>query len=118
MGSKLVILDPELSVYTPEYYWLSTGVRSIDHCVEALVSLEATKVSDDYAERGLRLLVPNLIKSKTDPNNIEARLQCQLAVRLAMANVRGGIPLGGSHAIGHQLGMNHKRQISTYSQQC
>ena len=105
MGSKLVILDPELSVHTPEYYWLSTGVRSIDHCVEAMVSLEATPLSDKYAEGGLRMLVPNLLRSKQDPKNVEARMKCQLAVRLAMANVRGGIPLGGSHAIGHQLGI-------------
>jgi alcohol dehydrogenase class IV len=106
MGSKLVILDPELSVHTPEYYWLSTGVRSIDHCVEALAALDATELSDKYAEQGLKLLVPNLLKSKLDPDDLDARMQCQLGVRLAMANVRAGIPLGGSHAIGHQLGTN------------
>lgn len=104
MGSKLIILDPELCLTTPEYHWLSTGVRSMDHCLEALCSLEATQKSDSKAETGLRLLVPGLLKCKADPTDVEARRQCQMAVNLAMDNVRAGIPMGGSHAIGHQLG--------------
>ncbi|KFY04829.1 hypothetical protein O988_00478 [Pseudogymnoascus sp. VKM F-3808] len=104
MGSKLIILDPDLCTLTPEYHWLSTGVRSIDHCVEALCCLTATPASDDRAEKGLRLLVPSLLKCKVDANDVTARHDCQMAVNFAMWNVRAGIPMGGSHAIGHQLG--------------
>ena len=104
MGVRLIILDAELCLGTPWFHWLSTGVRSIDHCVEALCSLEATSQSDQDAEAGLRLLVPWLLKTKEDEGNIEARHYCQMGVRLAMKNVRAGIPMGGSHAIGHQLG--------------
>ena len=104
MGAKLIILDPELCVLTPEFYWLSTGVRSLDHCVETLCSLEATATSDQDAEKGLRILVPSLLKCKTNPKDIEARHQCHMAVLLAMKSIRAGIPMGGSHAIGHQLG--------------
>ena len=104
MGAKLVILDAELCLSTPEYYWLSTGVRSVDHCVEALCSLEATSTSDKDAEEGLRLLVPSLLKCKKDPDDVEARHNCHMGVLLAMKSIRGGIPMGGSHAIGHQLG--------------
>jgi alcohol dehydrogenase class IV len=104
MGAKLIILDAELCILTPEYYWLSTGVRSLDHCVEALCSLEATTTSDKDAEEGLRLLVPSLLKCKSDPKDVEARHKCHMAVLLAMKSIRAGIPMGGSHAIGHQLG--------------
>jgi alcohol dehydrogenase class IV len=104
MGSRLVILDPKLCLTTPEYHWLSTGVRSVDHCVEALCSLEGTPKSDAKAEKGLRLLVPNLLRCKSDDKDVDARHQCQMAVILAMDSVRMGIPMGGSHAIGHQLG--------------
>lgn len=104
MGSNLIILDPELCLTTPEYHWLSTGVRSLDHCVEALCCLDGTATSDEKAEKGLRLLAPSLLKCKSDPKDVEARKQCQLAVGLAMDNIRAGIPMGGSHAIGHQLG--------------
>ncbi|KAK7187695.1 hypothetical protein DPSP01_004530 [Paraphaeosphaeria sporulosa] len=104
MGSKLIILDPELCLTTPEYHWLSTGVRSVDHCVEALCCTSATAASDEKAEKGLRLLVPSLLRCKAEPRDVEARHRCQMAVNYAMDNVRAGIPLGGSHAIGHQLG--------------
>lgn len=104
MGSKLVILDASLSKHTPEYHWLSTGIRSVDHCVEALCSLDSTPESDVRAEAGLRKLIPNLLKTKNDPSDVEARHQCQMGVIFAMNNVRSGIPMGGSHAIGHQLG--------------
>jgi alcohol dehydrogenase class IV len=104
MGSRLVILDPELCLTTPEYHWLSSGFRSVDHCVEALCSLEGTPKSDAKAEQGLRLLVPNLLRCNADEKDVDARHQCQMAVILAMDSIRMGIPMGGSHAIGHQLG--------------
>lgn len=104
MGTNLVILDPELCTTTPAYTWLSTGVRSLDHCVEALCSLRGTAQSDHKAEEGLKLLVPSLLRCRQDPKDLEARHNCQMAVILAMDNIRAGIPMGGSHAIGHQLG--------------
>ncbi|KAH8653063.1 alcohol dehydrogenase [Tricladium varicosporioides] len=104
MGVSLIILDAELCTTTPPYYWLSTGVRSIDHCVETICSFESISENDVDAEAGLRLLIPGLLKTKTDNLNIEARHQCQMGVLLAMKSVRGGVPMGGSHAIGHQLG--------------
>ncbi|KAF2192183.1 putative Fe-containing alcohol dehydrogenase [Zopfia rhizophila CBS 207.26] len=104
MGSKLIILDPELCITTPEYHWLSTGIRSVDHCIEALCCLTATPASDEKAEKGLRLLAPSLLRCKKDEKDVEARLRCQMAVICAMNNVRAGITMGGSHSIRHQLG--------------
>ncbi|KAK6428633.1 hypothetical protein LTR95_015222 [Oleoguttula sp. CCFEE 5521] len=106
MGSRLVILDPELCLTTPEYHWLSTGIRAVDHCVEALCCLTAMEESDRKAEEGLRSLVPGLLRCKADGEgkDVEARAKCQAGVRLGMECVRMGVPMGGSHAIGHQLG--------------
>ncbi|RPI30549.1 MAG: iron-containing alcohol dehydrogenase, partial [Hyphomicrobiaceae bacterium] len=36
-----VILDPAVTRHTPEWLWLSTGVRAVDHCVEGICSGEA-----------------------------------------------------------------------------
>src|SRR5256714_6966970 len=36
-----LILDPAVTVHTPEWLWLSTGVRAVDHCVEGICSGEA-----------------------------------------------------------------------------
>ncbi|KAI0180219.1 putative Fe-containing alcohol dehydrogenase [Hypoxylon sp. FL1284] len=103
-GPALVILDPELSTTTPERVWLSTGVKAVDHCVEALCSLQSNDAADEDAKRGLAKLIPGLIKSKQNPKDLEARLACQLGARDAMSACSSGVPLGASHGIGHQLG--------------
>ena len=104
MGPRLVILDPELSKTAPERIWLSTGIRAVDHCVEAICSLKATAEGDRAAEKGLRQLLPGLLRTKEEPGLTEPRLQCQLGTVDAISAVLQGIPLGASHGIGHQLG--------------
>ncbi len=53
---RAVILDPAVTVHTPEWLWLSTGVRAIDHCVEGICSGEANPFADAQALHGLSLL--------------------------------------------------------------
>ncbi|MCJ1404045.1 hypothetical protein MMC11_007269 [Xylographa trunciseda] len=103
-GPALVILDATLSKTTPASIWLSTGIRAVDHCVEALCSLQGNPAADKAAKKGLTLLVPGLLRSKLDGEDVEARHNCQLGVIEAMRTVRLGVPLGASHGIGHQLG--------------
>ena len=38
---RAVILDPWVGLHTPEWLWLSTGIRAVDHCVEGICSREA-----------------------------------------------------------------------------
>ena len=104
IGPRLVILDPELSKTAPERIWLSSGIRAVDHCVEAICSIKATTEGDQAAENGLRQLLPGLLKTKEEPELTEPRLQCQLGAVDAISAVLQGIPLGASHGIGHQLG--------------
>ncbi|RFU27853.1 hypothetical protein B7463_g8484, partial [Scytalidium lignicola] len=101
---ELVIQDPELCLTTPEWVWLSTGIRSVDHCVETLCSLQSNEKGDTWARRGLARLIPGLLQSKSDPKDLFVRHECQLGVVEAMCAVSSGVPLGASHAIGHQLG--------------
>lgn len=101
---SLVILDPDLATTTPERVWLSTGVRAVDHCVETLCSLQSTAEGDEKARAGLLKLVPSLLRTKHDPHDLDARFDSMMGVIDAMAAVGQGVPLGGSHAIGHQLG--------------
>src|SRR5690606_11955526 len=35
---RAVVLDPAATVHTPDWLWLSTGVRAVDHAVEGLCS--------------------------------------------------------------------------------
>lgn len=104
-GPALVILDPQLTTSTPEHVWLQSGVRALDHCVEGFCSLNSTAESDASAAKGLKLLVPGLLRTKADPSDLKARFDCQMAVIEAMSVVfQHGVPMGASHGIGHQLG--------------
>jgi alcohol dehydrogenase class IV len=106
MGADLIILDPKLSITTPARIWLSTGMRAVDHCVETLCSLNSktSEEGDKFAASGLATLVPNLLKTKMDWENEDARLAEMMGVIEAMKAVATGVPMGASHGIGHQLG--------------
>lgn len=77
----------------------------MDHCVEGLCSLDhRAPGSAPSLEKGLRLLVPNLLKTKADWDAEEPRLKCMMGVVEAVQALKNGVPMGGSHGIGHQLG--------------
>jgi alcohol dehydrogenase class IV len=104
VNPTLTIQDPELCQFTPQWLWLSSGIRAVDHCIETLCSLQSNEKGDEEARKGLIKLVPGLLRCKHDPSDLEARHLCQLGVVEAMSAVSSGVPLGASHAIGHQLG--------------
>jgi maleylacetate reductase len=99
-----VVLDPALTRHTPEWLFLSTGIRAVDHCVEGICSAEAHAFADAQALRGLALLVDGMKRVKADPADLEARLDCQLGSWLSMAPLATGVPMGASHGIGYVLG--------------
>jgi len=101
---RAVVLDPAVTVHTPEWLWLSTGIRAVDHCVEGICSGEANPYADAQALHGLALLCRGLPRVKTDPNDLEARLDCQIGSWLSMGPLASGVPMGASHGIGYVLG--------------
>ncbi len=101
---RATVLDPWLSVHTPEWLFLSTGIRAVDHCVEGLCAREAHPWADAQAIKGLAMLTQGLRRVKADGNDIEARLDCQIGTWLSMAPLSGGVPMGASHGIGYVLG--------------
>ncbi len=104
LAPRVVILDPWLSAVTPEWLWLSSGIRAVDHATEALCSLCGNAYADGLAMNALRLLVDGLPRCKRDPGDIDARLRCQMGVWSAMGVLQAGVPMGASHGIGHVLG--------------
>lgn len=101
---RATILDPWLSVHTPEWLFLSTGIRAVDHCAEGICAREAHPWADAQAMKGLAMLTQGLRRVKADGNDIEARLDCQIGTWLSMAPLSGGVPMGASHGIGYVLG--------------
>jgi maleylacetate reductase len=101
---RIVVLDPAVTIHTPEWLWLSTGIRALDHCVEGICSGEANPYADAQALHGLSLLARGLPRVKTDPADLEARLDCQIGSWLSMGPLASGVPMGASHGIGYVLG--------------
>jgi len=101
---RTVILDPALTTHTPEWLFLSTGIRAVDHCVEGICSGAANPFADAQALRGLALLSRGLPRVKAHPGDIEARLDCQMGAWLSMGPLAAGVPMGASHGIGYILG--------------
>jgi maleylacetate reductase len=101
---RAVILDPAVTVHTPEWLFLSTGIRAVDHCVEGICSNEANPYADAQALRGLSLLASGLPRVKADPSDLAARLDCQMGSWLSMGPLAAGVPMGASHGIGYVLG--------------
>jgi maleylacetate reductase len=99
-----VVLDPAITVHTPEWLWLSTGIRAVDHCVEGVCSNEANAFGDAQALKGLALLSSGLPRVKAEPKDLAARLDCQMGTWLSMGPLASGVPMGASHGIGYVLG--------------
>jgi len=104
MAPDTVVLDPAITRHTPEWLWLSTGIRAVDHAVEDLCSVNGTPLSDATSLHALRLLAPGLRRSKQDAADLAARLDCLVGAWLSIVGSQSGVDKGASHGIGHVLG--------------
>jgi maleylacetate reductase len=101
---RTVILDPGITLDTPLWLWLSTGVRAIDHAVEDLCAINSKPFSDATSRHALYLLGRGLRAVRADPASLEARLDCQLGAWMSIIGSSAGVSKGASHGIGHVLG--------------
>jgi maleylacetate reductase len=101
---RAVILDPAITVHTPEWLFLSTGIRAVDHCVEGICSREAHPYADAQALHGLSMLANGLPRVKADAGDLDARMDCQIGTWLSTGPLTSGVPMGASHGIGYVLG--------------
>ena len=104
MMAKSVVLDPAATVHTPDWLFLSTGIRAVDHAVEDICSPLCQPLSEGASAQALKRLAHGLRGVKTDPDDLDARLECQLGAWMSMIGSQTGVPKGASHGIGHVLG--------------
>ncbi|KLO83558.1 fumonisin cluster-dehydrogenase [Fusarium fujikuroi] len=111
MYADFVVLDPELSLTTPARYWISTGIRAVDHFVEGIYGNMSmvrgdTSGSDQFIEKDIQAsladLLVALLQTVDDWHNHDARLRQLLALKDCPRAGHNGV--GASHGIGHQLG--------------
>jgi maleylacetate reductase len=106
MVGRVIILDPAITVHTPEWLWLSTAIRALDHAVECYCSPQTNALVQGAALQAMRLFAAALPRTKADPSDLDARQQLQMAVWLAASGI-GRVPMGASHGIGYLLGTLH-----------
>jgi maleylacetate reductase len=104
---RVVVLDPEATVFTPEKLWLSTGIRALDHAVEGFLFGGDHPVTDVTGLEGARRLMEYLPLSKREPEDLEARLELQLAAWLSYFGP-ANTPMGLSHELGRRIGASYE----------
>ncbi len=102
---RTVINDPLLALETPEWLWVTTGMRALDHAIECAYAIRHQPISDVLAAKSISLMVKHLpasIHTQGD-ERVAHRGHCQFAAWFSIygsMNTRFGI----SHLLGHQIG--------------
>ncbi len=104
MAPDLVVLDAAMTVATPPRLFFGTGIRAVDHGVETWCSVNANPIVAATALHALRILPGALARAKSNPDDLDNRLACQVGAWLSVQGVSAGVDLGASHGIGHVLG--------------
>lgn len=99
MAPRCVILDAEVTVETPDELWLSSGVKALDHALEAVWAIRPHPYADALALESIRLLVEHLPKG----SDLNSRAACQMAAWMAIS-AAGAAGMRLSHFLGHQIG--------------
>jgi len=102
---RTVINDPALTLSTPDWLWVSTGVRALDHAIECAYAIRHQPISDALAAKSIALFVEHLKASITTKGDeqLAHRGHCQFASWYSIygaMNTRFGL----SHLLGHQIG--------------
>lgn len=105
MVSRIVLIDPELSVSVPPNVTAWTGMDAITQLLESYITPRATTTTQDIAWSGLVLAVPNLVEAYQNGNSRPAReALAQAAFLSGMALANSG--LGMAHGVAAALGVH------------
>ena len=102
---RTVINDPKLTLATPDWLWVTTGMRALDHAIECAYAIRHQPISDALACKAIALLTEHLpasIRTEGD-TRLAHRGHCQVAAWFSIygaMNTRFGL----SHLLGHQIG--------------
>jgi maleylacetate reductase len=100
---RAVILDPEVTVHTPERLWLSTGIRALDHAAETVYAPEGDHFAVELSLRAIAMLRSALPASRHDPRDLALRQEAQVAAWYSSFGL-AAMALMPSHPLGRILG--------------
>ena len=104
--ADLIVLDSDMTSGTPDWLWLSTGVKALDHCIERLYCRGNQPAIDAPVLSAAEMLFDALPRSRQANGDQEARLQCLVAAWMSMMGAPN-FAVGLSHAIGHIVGVKY-----------
>lgn len=102
---RTVINDPLPALETPDWLWVTTGMRALDHAIECAYAIRHQPISDVLAAKSISLMTKHLplsIGGEKD-ERVAHRGNCQFAAWYSIygaMNTRFGL----SHLLGHQIG--------------
>ena len=106
LHADLIVLDPVMTEGTPDWLWLSTGVKALDHCIERLYTTGNQPAIDAPILAAAEMIFTHLPNSREADEDPKARLQCLVAAWMSMMGAPN-FATGLSHAIGHILGVKY-----------
>lgn len=110
MLPRLAVIDPELALTLPASVTAATGVDALTQCIEALVSIKASPLTDSFCREGIIRAARSLKVTCTDGSNLPAREDMAftaLLSGLALANAGLGAVHGFAGPIGGMCGAPH-----------
>jgi len=99
-----VLLDPALTLHAPPELWFGSGMRAMDHGIEALSSKNGNPLVDEVTLAGIRHIHDGMLRTRADPADLEARRMSQVGAWMSAFGLQARVPMGASHGIGHVLG--------------
>jgi len=107
---NVAIVDPLLTLSSPQKVTAATGVDALSHAIEAYISKKAHPMTDIMALSAIQLISKNLYKAFTDGQDIEAREGMSLAALQAgsaFSNASVCLVHGMSRPIGALFNVPH-----------
>ncbi|MFM7160248.1 MAG: iron-containing alcohol dehydrogenase [Planctomycetaceae bacterium] len=107
---RLVVVDPELTLWLPAVVTATTGLDAITQLVESYVSCRATPITRALVATGLPGAVPALLRAYREPGHLPSRETLSRAALLsgmALANSGLGLAHGVAAALGIEAGVAH-----------
>lgn len=106
----VAIVDPLLTVSSPQGVTAATGVDALVHAIEAYVSVKRQPMTDVFCISAIELLSQNIRQAWSNGNNIEAREKMMLGslqAGIAFSNSSVALVHGMSRPIGANFHIAH-----------
>lgn len=106
----VAIVDPILTLSSPQHVTAATGVDALSHAIEAYLSKKAHPMTDMLSLSAMKLIVKNIVNAYKDGTNLEAREAMSLGslqAGMAFSNASVCLVHGMSRPIGALFHVPH-----------